>query len=216
LGFNSKGKQDEIAWNKGCLGEFETAFDGEIEAIADILEYINRNQIPGDVIIHSDAQGAIARVGHTGTGPGQDRAIRVVKAVKDRLTQGWKTCIEWVPGHTGIAGNDRADQLAGEAAAEKHTGRTSIAWLKERISQHYTMAKDTEVEKGKYSIIPPAPKKSFLGSAPNRVSRTIAQVRTGHWLCAPDLKRVRKNRDEEISDKCLFVCLFVIILYSAT
>jgi hypothetical protein len=25
LRFNSKGKQHEIAWNKGCLGEFETA-----------------------------------------------------------------------------------------------------------------------------------------------------------------------------------------------
>jgi hypothetical protein len=80
LRFNSKGKQHEIAWNKGCLGEFETAFDGEVEAIADILQYMNRNQIPGDVAIRSDAQAAIARVGHTGTGPGQVRAIRVVKS----------------------------------------------------------------------------------------------------------------------------------------
>jgi hypothetical protein len=49
-----------------------------------------------------------------------------------------------------------------------------FAWLKERISQHYTMAKDTEVDKRKHSIIPPAPKKSFLDRAPNRLSRTIA------------------------------------------
>jgi hypothetical protein len=62
------------------------------------------------------------------------------------------------------------------------------------------MAKDTEVEKGKHSIIPPPPQKSFLDRASN--SRTIAQIRTGHWLCAPCLKRVRKNRDDEMSDKC--------------
>jgi hypothetical protein len=36
-------KQTERNLNKGCLGEFETAFDGEVEAIADILEYITMN-----------------------------------------------------------------------------------------------------------------------------------------------------------------------------
>jgi hypothetical protein len=86
---NSKGKQHEVAWNKGCLGEFETTFNEEVEEIANILEYITRNQIPGDMTIRSDAQAAIARVAHTGTGPGQDRAVRVVTAVKNPLAQGW-------------------------------------------------------------------------------------------------------------------------------
>jgi hypothetical protein len=95
----------------------------------------------------------------------------------------------------------RSDQLAGEAASERH-GRTSIAWLKERISQHFTVAKDSETDKGKETITPPAPKKSFLDRASNRLARTVAQIRTGHWLCAPYLKRVRKNREEQVSDKC--------------
>jgi hypothetical protein len=49
---------------------------------------------------------------------------------------------------------------------------------------------------------PPAPKKSFLDGASNGLARTIAQIRTGHWLCAPYLKRTRKNRDDEVSDRC--------------
>jgi hypothetical protein len=56
----------------------------EMEAIADIMEFVNQNEIPGDLTIHSDAEAAIARVSHTGTGPGQDRAIRVVKAIQKK------------------------------------------------------------------------------------------------------------------------------------
>jgi hypothetical protein len=40
------------------------------------------NQIPGDIMINSDAQAAIARLGHIWTGPGLNRALRVIKAVK--------------------------------------------------------------------------------------------------------------------------------------
>jgi hypothetical protein len=166
------------------------------------MEYVIDNQIPGDLTIHSDNQAAISRVGHTGTGPGQDRALRVVQAVQRRLRHGWRTRIEWVPGHSGIVGNERADQLAGEAASERRHGRTSIAWLNERISQHFTIAKDSETDKGKETITRPAPKTSFLDLASNRLARTIAQILTGHWLCTPYLKRVRKNREEQVSDKC--------------
>jgi hypothetical protein len=34
--------------------------DGEMEAIADIMEFVNQNEIPGDLTIYSDPQAAIA------------------------------------------------------------------------------------------------------------------------------------------------------------
>jgi hypothetical protein len=80
-GYNKHGKTVELVHNKGWLGQYETAFEGKMEAIADIMEFVNQNEIPGNLMIHSDAQAASARVSHTGTGPGQDCAIRVVKAV---------------------------------------------------------------------------------------------------------------------------------------
>jgi hypothetical protein len=85
-------------------------------------------------------------------------------------------------------------------SSHRTTGRTSTAWLKERISQHYAMAKDIETDKGKDSILPPPPKKSFLDRASNKLARTIARVRTG--LCGPYLKRIRKDRNEPASDRC--------------
>jgi hypothetical protein len=42
------------------------------------------------------------------------------------------------------------------------------------------MAKDTETERGKDSILPLAPKKSILDGAPIRFARTIAHFRAGH------------------------------------
>jgi hypothetical protein len=46
-GYNKQGKTVELVHNKGCLGQYETAFDGEMEAIADIMEFVNQNEIPG-------------------------------------------------------------------------------------------------------------------------------------------------------------------------
>jgi hypothetical protein len=57
----------ELVHNKGCLGQYDTAFDGKIEAIADIVDFVNQNEIPGDVTIDSDVQATIARVSYTGT-----------------------------------------------------------------------------------------------------------------------------------------------------
>jgi hypothetical protein len=107
----TRAKQVEVENNRGCLGEFQMVFDGEVEEFANLMEFVVDNEIPGDLTIYSDAQAAIARVGHTGTGPGKERAIRVVKAVQERYQRGWRTRIDWVPGHTGIAGNGRAGSL---------------------------------------------------------------------------------------------------------
>jgi hypothetical protein len=72
------------------------------------------------------------------------------------------------------------------------------------------MAKDIETDKGKDSILPPPPRKSFLDRASNKLARTIAQIRTGHWLCGPYLKRIRKDHNElvvwtmeDVSDPCV-------------
>jgi hypothetical protein len=50
--YNDQGKQVEVENNKECLGEFGTAFGGEVEAIANLMEFIVDNEIPGDLTVH--------------------------------------------------------------------------------------------------------------------------------------------------------------------
>jgi hypothetical protein len=61
-----------------------------------LWSYAIDNQIPGNLAIHSDAQAAILCVRHTGTGLGQDQAIRVVQTVQRRLKQIWRTRIQGI------------------------------------------------------------------------------------------------------------------------
>jgi hypothetical protein len=75
-------------------------------------------------------------------------------------------------------GNARPDVLAGKAASVRQTGPTSIACPMVCISQHYTMAKDTEREKRRDGILQPHLKKQLLDRAPNRHTKIIAQIRT--------------------------------------
>jgi hypothetical protein len=51
---NKQGEQVKLEHNQGCIGEFETALDGEVEAIADNMDFADANQIPGDLTVHSD------------------------------------------------------------------------------------------------------------------------------------------------------------------
>jgi hypothetical protein len=39
-GYSKQGKTVELVHNQGCLGQYETAFDDEMEAIADIMEFV--------------------------------------------------------------------------------------------------------------------------------------------------------------------------------
>jgi alpha-amylase/alpha-mannosidase (GH57 family) len=59
---------------------------------------------------------------------------------------------------------------------KKQKGRTLNAWLKESLSKHYTMVKDTEIDKGKEYILPFSSQKSFLDRALNRLSKIITQI----------------------------------------
>ncbi|OJJ86840.1 uncharacterized protein ASPGLDRAFT_121429, partial [Aspergillus glaucus CBS 516.65] len=63
-----------------------------------------------------DSQDATARLQHTQPGPGQALATQANAIAKRLQAQDHQTTIQWVPGHAGVEGNDRAGQAAKQAA----------------------------------------------------------------------------------------------------
>ena len=186
---DAEGAGDAIAQHSESIGTRATAFDAEVAAIENAVGRASNNvQQWRALVIHSDSTSAIARAGHTGAGPGQGRARRIhtwvarLNAMSSRRT----VDIRWTKGHVGTPGNERVDQLAGEAAEKVGPYASfSLAFVKERISERFRIARDQwhadPRHHGTMEIPPPPPKKSMLDKTRNAISRVAAQIRAGHY-----------------------------------
>jgi ribonuclease HI len=186
FGWTLRDSSDQgIDSGSGSLGPFCTAFDVGVAAIENGISALLRCRQPfNHVTVHSDSTAAIARVQHNKRGPGQSRAVKVIRHVQRLRNQRKRLSISWIKGHNGNTENDRADALAGRAAEDiQHSTsslhQVSIAWMNQKVSESYSEAATLELrDRGKHTIIPPPPKKSAMDKARNREARISSQLRT--------------------------------------
>jgi ribonuclease HI len=160
---DDKGEGPPLAQGARNLGDQQTAFDGEVKAIKQVVDWF-QGVDQRHMTIHSDSTSAIARASHTATGPGQRIARNIRNMVCKMKSHGKTLSLVWVKGHQGTPGNEKADILAG-CAAEKagYSKEMSIAHMKLRISEKFRKAKEAWHK-------PPPPKKSCLDNIRNALA----------------------------------------------
>jgi hypothetical protein len=112
--------------------------------------------------------------------------------VLNRLSRRNKVTIDWIPGHSGIPGNEEADQLAREATLIPRDGiPRAVGWsysllkykLSERLSKLHQQSWDDRVDCKQTKMFVAGPSKKtaqFLLSLKRSNLRTLIGIVTGH------------------------------------
>jgi len=121
----------------------------------------------------------------------------------NRLGRNNKVTVDWVPGHTGILGNERADILAKDAIELSINEETrDVYWsfsllknrLRERLSELHTQhwINREDCRQAKMFLTGPSSKQSkFLLSLKRRDLQLISGVVTGHCTLNSHLRTLR-------------------------
>ncbi|KAG8713231.1 hypothetical protein FRC08_013528 [Ceratobasidium sp. 394] len=142
VGFCILRKKEEVQAAKRSIGPRADIYDAEMSALALAAHAactLATQSSTHEIHFYTDNQAALKEVCNLRPHPGQYASILFRKAVDQYLNADNSNSIQihWVPGHAGIPGNERADQLASEATSLKPTPffNRTITWARARAKE---------------------------------------------------------------------------------
>lgn len=193
------------------LGKHCTVFQAEVCAIAECaLENVN-DQGEGVIYILTDSQAAVKALESYRT---TSKMVRDCKQNLLRLAKGNQVTIAWCPGHSGHAGNEKADELARHGAETPLMGpepacsisigsvRTEVGrWLhKEQTKAWQAMPEHRSLKK--LRILPSRKHTSHLLNLSRKEARRVVGLLTGHCALRHHLHRITVYQGSQLCRWC--------------
>ena len=195
------------------LGKGREVFDAELLGVVQALQLAEKMGDQRPVTILLDSQAAIARLRHTQPGPGQALVVQAHAIAKKLHAQGHQPTVQWVPGHAGVEGNERADQVA-KQAANKPPGRgpreISLAftcrarteaitaqkqrWLAKELSKRSQQGQRTYRPQKNWRL------NSAAAVAPKHLASRYFQLKSGHAAVGAYLHQIQAQEDATCRD----------------
>ena len=204
--YTPKSKPIELS---GPCGAHCSNYEAEIEAIIQTLNKIlelfkNKSVQPTDIVLFTDSQSAILAIDDW-QGKASHKIAKIV-AICDNIKSLYNTeiTIQWIPGHSDIPNNEKADKLAKAGSRmEQHNIETSyetakqIAKLNSKETWHNTWMSE---EKGRqlHKYLPAPNVNDPIHKLNRKEYCNIFRLRTGHST----LNFHRNRLDPTISPNC--------------
>ena len=194
------GNKTELYDSCGAFSSNYTAEQKAIEAAVGSIEdtFNTTPELVGDVVIFTDSLSALQAL-ESGKYENKEMSNIAIKINQLIQKNGITITLQWIPGHSGIAGNEDADSLAKQGAAQPQPDvpvdqETATKIIKSNFKEEWLNDWSTnKTGRSLYNHMTCPKRKDPIQKLKRREQSTIFRLRTGHVQLNGHLSRIKKN-----------------------